>query len=67
MAVTGGDNRNPEPAPNTHKSSPNPDQTPQSSSSPESFEDHANQEGTTPEQQEAREEGDPSTPLDFTL
>jgi hypothetical protein len=58
MAVTGGDNRDPEPpAPNTPKSSPNPHQTPQPSS-PESFEDHANQEGTTSEQQEAREESE---------
>jgi hypothetical protein len=57
MAVTGGDNRDPEPAPNTHKSSSNPDQKSEPSS-PESFEDHANQEGTTPEQQEAREESE---------
>jgi hypothetical protein len=57
MAVSGGDNRDPEPpAPNTPKSSPNPDQAPQPSS-PESFEVHANQEGTTtPEQQEQEEE-----------
>src|SRR5215203_2126175 len=59
MAVSGGDNRDPEPpAANSPKSSPNPDQTPQPSSSPESFEEHANQEGTTPEQQEAREESE---------
>ena len=57
MAVSGGDNRDPEPpAPNTPKSSPNPDQAPQPSS-PESFEVHANQEGTTtPEQQEQQEQ-----------
>jgi hypothetical protein len=63
MSVSGGDNRDPEPpAANPPKSSPNPDQTPQPSSSPESFEDHANQEGTTtPEEQreeEAREESE---------
>jgi hypothetical protein len=58
MSVTGGDNRDPEPpAPITPKSSPNLHQTPQPSS-PESFEDHANQEGTTSEQQEAREESE---------
>jgi hypothetical protein len=58
MAVTGGDNRDPErPAANSPKSSPSPHQTPQPSS-PESFEDHANQEGTTSEQQEAREESE---------
>jgi hypothetical protein len=56
MAVTGGDNRDPEPpAPNTPKSSPNPHQTPQPSS-PESFEDHANPEATTPEQQQQQEQ-----------
>jgi hypothetical protein len=60
MAVSGGDNRDPQPppAPNSPKSSPNPHQAPQPSSSPESFEVHANQEGTTPEQQEAREESE---------
>jgi hypothetical protein len=62
MSVSGGDNRDPEPpAANPPKSSPNPDQTPQPSS-PESFEDHANPQGTTtPEEQreeEAREESE---------
>jgi hypothetical protein len=61
MSVSGGDNRDPGPAPNTPKSSPNPDQTPQPSS-PESFEEHANPQGTTtPEEQreeEAREESE---------
>jgi hypothetical protein len=58
MAVTGGENRVPEPpAANSPKSSPNPHQTPQPSS-PESFEDHASPEGATPEQEEAREESE---------
>jgi hypothetical protein len=61
MSVSGGDNRDPGPAPNTPKSSPNPDQTPEPSS-PESFEEHANPQGTTtPEEQreeEAREESE---------
>ena len=54
MAVTGGEKRDPEPAANTPKSSPNPDQTAEPSG-PEHSEDHANPEGTTPEQ-EARQE-----------
>ena len=59
MAVSGGDNRDPEPPPaaNSPKSSPNPHQTPQSSSSPKPSEDHANPEPTTPEE-EAREESE---------
>jgi len=55
MAVSGGDNRDPEPAANTPKSSPNPHQTPQPSS-PEHSEDHANPEATTPVQQQQEEE-----------
>jgi hypothetical protein len=51
MAVSGGEKRDPEPAANTPDISSNPDQTAQSSS-PEPSEDHANPEGTTPEQQE---------------
>jgi hypothetical protein len=58
MAVSGGEKRGPEPAPNTLKSSPSPDQTPEPSS-PEHSEDHANPEATTPEQ-EAREESEES-------
>ena len=54
MAVTGGEKRDPEPAANTPKSSPNPDQTAEPSS-PESSEDHANPEDTTPEQEARRE------------
>jgi hypothetical protein len=58
MAVSRGNNRDPEPpAANSPKSSPNPDQTAEPSS-PEHSEDHANQEDTTPEQQEAREESE---------
>jgi hypothetical protein len=58
MAVSGGEKRGPEPAANTPKSSPNPDQTAEPSS-PKSSEDHANPEATTPEQQqEAREESE---------
>jgi hypothetical protein len=56
MAVTGGEKRDPEPAANTPKSSPNPDQTAEPSS-PEPSEEHANPEGTTPEQ-EARLESE---------
>jgi hypothetical protein len=56
MALTGGEKRDPEPAPNTPKGSPNPDQTAEPSS-PEPSEDHANPEGTTPEQ-EARQESE---------
>ena len=56
MAVGGGEKRDPEPAPNTPRSSPNPDQTAEPSS-PEPSEDHANPEGATPEQ-EAREESE---------
>jgi hypothetical protein len=55
MALSGGDNRDPEPAANTPKSSPNPHQTPQPPS-PEHSEDHANLEPTTPEQQEQQEQ-----------
>jgi hypothetical protein len=58
MAVSGGEKRGPEPAPNTLKSSPSPDPTPEPSS-PEHSEDHANPEATTPEQ-EAREESEES-------
>jgi hypothetical protein len=58
MAVSGGEKRGPEPAPNTPKSSPSPDQTPEPSS-PEHSEEHANSEATTPEQ-EAREESEES-------
>ena len=54
MALTGGEKRDPEPAANTPKSSPNPDQTAEPSS-PEPSEDHANPEGTTPEQEARRE------------
>jgi hypothetical protein len=50
MAVTGGEKRDPEPAPNTPKSSPNPDHTAESSSQDPS-EDHANPERTTPDQE----------------
>jgi hypothetical protein len=53
MAVTGGEKRDPEPAANTPKSSPNPDQTAEPSS-PEPSEEHANPEGTTTPEQEAR-------------
>jgi hypothetical protein len=54
VAVTGGEKRDPEPAGNTPKGSPNPDQT-AVPSSPESSEDHANPEDTTPEQEARRE------------
>jgi hypothetical protein len=54
VAVTGGEKRDPEPAANTPKSSPNLDQ-PAEPSSPESSEDHANPEDTTPEQEARRE------------
>jgi hypothetical protein len=54
MAVTGGEKWNPEPAANTPKNSPNPDQTVEPSS-PELSEDQANPEGTTPEQEARRE------------
>src|SRR3712207_6559946 len=53
MAVTGGEKRDPEPAANTPKSSPNPDQSAEPSS-PELSENHANPEGTTPEQEARR-------------
>jgi hypothetical protein len=59
MALSGGDNRSPEPPPpaaNSPKSSPNPHQTQQPSSSPKSSEDHANQEDTTSEQQEQEQQ-----------
>jgi hypothetical protein len=64
MALSGGEKRGPEPAPNTPntpntpKISSNPDQTsePSSPESSENPEDHANQEGTTPEQEEQQEE-----------
>jgi hypothetical protein len=56
MALTGGEKRDPEPAANTPKGSPNPDQTAEPSS-PEPSADHANPEGTTPEQ-EARQESE---------
>jgi hypothetical protein len=57
MAVSRGDNRDPEPpAPNTpSKSSPSPQQTPQPSS-PEPTEDHANPQATSPEQQQEEKE-----------
>jgi hypothetical protein len=55
MAVSGKGKRGPEPAPNTPKISPNPDQTAQPSS-PESFEDHANPQGTATPEQEQEEE-----------
>src|SRR5215212_6788914 len=54
MAGTEGEKRDPEPAANTPESSPNPDQTAEPSS-PEPSEDHANPEGTTPEQEARRE------------
>jgi hypothetical protein len=54
MAGTGGVTRDPEPAANTLKSSPNPGQTAEPSS-PEPSEDHANPEVTTPEQEARRE------------
>jgi hypothetical protein len=55
MAVTGGKKSDPEPASNTPKGSPNPDQTAESSSS-EPSEDHANpEESATPEQEARRE------------
>ena len=61
MPVSGGETRGPEPAANTPKSSPNPDQTPQPSN-PEHSEDHATPEGTPPEQEEeAREESEEPT------
>jgi hypothetical protein len=56
MALTGEEKGDPEPAANTPEGSPNPDQTAQPSS-PEPSEDHANPEGTTPEQ-EARQESE---------
>jgi hypothetical protein len=57
MAVSRGDNRDPEPpAANSPKSSPNPHQTQQSSSSPKPSEDHANPEATTPEQRQEQEQ-----------
>jgi hypothetical protein len=57
MAVTEGEKRDPKPAANTPESSPNPDQTAEPSS-PETSEDHANPEDTTPEQEEARRESE---------
>jgi hypothetical protein len=54
-SVAGGVNRDPEPAPNTPKSSPNPDQKSEPSS-PESSEEHASPEGRTPEQEQEQEE-----------
>jgi len=48
-------NRDPEPAPNTPKSSPNPYQKSEPSS-PESSEDHASPEGRTPEQEQEQEQ-----------
>ncbi len=55
MAVTGGEKSDPEPAANTPKGSPNPDQTAEPSS-PEPSKDHANpEESTTPEQEARRE------------
>ncbi len=54
MAVTGGEKREPEPAANTPKSSPNPDQTAEPSS-PEPSEGQTNPEGTTQEQEARRE------------
>ncbi len=60
MSVGGGVNRDPEPAPNTPRSSPNPHQTSEPSS-PEPSENHASPEGATPEQEEAREESEERT------
>ena len=54
MAVTEGEKRDPKPAANTPESSPNPDQTAETSS-PEPFEGQANPEGTTQEQEARRE------------
>ena len=54
MAVTGGEKRDPEPAANTPKSSPNPHQMAEPSSK-EPSEDHANPEIMTPEQEARRE------------
>src|SRR3712207_3943258 len=56
MALTEEEKRDPVPAAHSQESSPNPDQTAQPSS-PEPSEDHANPEGTTPEQ-EARQESE---------
>ena len=56
MAVSGGVKRDPEPAANTPKSSPNPHQRAEPSS-PEPSENHVSPEGATPEQ-EAREESE---------
>jgi hypothetical protein len=56
MALSGGEKRNPEPAPNTPESSPNLEQTAEPSS-PEPSEDHANPELMTPEQ-EARQQSE---------
>ncbi len=54
MAVTEGEKRDPKPAANTPESSPNPDQTAESSS-PEPSEGPANPQGTTQEQEARRE------------
>ena len=54
ITLSGGETRNPEPAANTPKSSPNPDRTAESSSQ-EPSEDHANSEDITPEQEARRE------------
>jgi hypothetical protein len=56
MAISGGEKRGPEPAPNTPKISSNPDQTAEPSS-PKPSEDDAKPEGATPEQ-EARGESE---------
>jgi hypothetical protein len=53
-AVSRGEKWDPEPAANTSKDLPNPDQTTESSS-PETSEDHANPEATTPEQEAKRD------------
>jgi hypothetical protein len=53
-AASRGEMRDPEPAANTPKGSPNPEKTPEPSS-PEPSEDHADQESTTPEQEARRE------------
>jgi len=55
MAATGGEKRDPEPAANTPEISPNPDQTAEPSQGPDTFEDRANPEGPTPEQEARRE------------
>ena len=56
MSVTGGEKKDPKPATDVPEGSPNPDHAAKPSSQ-EVFEDHENEEGTTPEQ-EARTESE---------